>query len=58
MFDYQVAKLDTGSDLPYRMAVHPGGDGLICSFPNSCRSFSFKLFHFFILDNTFIYQFL
>lgn len=48
MFDYQVAKLDTGSDLPYRMAVHPGGDGLICSFPNSCRSFSFKLFHFFI----------
>ncbi|KAI5353268.1 PREDICTED: SEC12 [Prunus dulcis] len=34
-----VAKLDTGSDLPYRMAVHPGGDGLICSFPNSCRWF-------------------
>ncbi|KAI3844059.1 hypothetical protein MKX03_007077 [Papaver bracteatum] len=27
------------SDLPYRMAVHPGGEGLICSFPNSCRYF-------------------
>ncbi|KAI3940323.1 hypothetical protein MKW98_024730 [Papaver atlanticum] len=34
-----VAKHETGSDLPYRMAVHPGGEGLICSFPNSCRLF-------------------
>ncbi|KAF7147415.1 hypothetical protein RHSIM_Rhsim03G0186000 [Rhododendron simsii] len=35
----QVAKLGTGSDLPYRMAVHPGGDGVICSLPKSCRCF-------------------
>ncbi|KAJ4840600.1 hypothetical protein Tsubulata_021435 [Turnera subulata] len=32
-----VAKRETGSDLPYRMVVHPGGDGLICAMPNSCR---------------------
>ncbi|GER39181.1 transducin/WD40 repeat-like superfamily protein [Striga asiatica] len=32
-----VAKLGTGSDLPYRIAVHPGGEGLICSFPKSCK---------------------
>ncbi|KAF7147648.1 hypothetical protein RHSIM_Rhsim03G0185500 [Rhododendron simsii] len=31
--------LGTGSDLPYRMAVHPGGDGVICSLPKSCRCF-------------------
>ncbi|GLT71558.1 hypothetical protein SLA2020_435680 [Shorea laevis] len=37
--DQPVAKLGTGSDLPYRMAVHPGGDGLVCSFPKSCRWF-------------------
>ncbi|KAK9106110.1 hypothetical protein Scep_022954 [Stephania cephalantha] len=34
-----VAKLGTGDDLPYRMAVHPGGQGLICSFSKSCRWF-------------------
>ncbi|KAG5558577.1 hypothetical protein RHGRI_008502 [Rhododendron griersonianum] len=37
--DQPVAKLGTGSDLPYRMAVHPGGDGVICSLPKSCRCF-------------------
>ncbi|XP_062171018.1 SEC12-like protein 2 [Alnus glutinosa] len=37
--DQPVAKLGTGSHLPYRMAVHPGGDGLVCSFPKSCRWF-------------------
>ncbi|KAJ7942996.1 SEC12-like protein 2 [Quillaja saponaria] len=37
--DQPVAKLETGSDLPYRMAVHPGGDGIICAMPNSCRWF-------------------
>ncbi|GMP93584.1 hypothetical protein CsSME_00043350 [Camellia sinensis var. sinensis] len=26
MFYMTVAKLGTGPDLPYRMAVHPGGD--------------------------------
>lgn len=34
---FKVAKLGTGADLPYRMAVHPGGEGLICSMPKSCR---------------------
>ncbi|KAL6505807.1 hypothetical protein OROHE_023186 [Orobanche hederae] len=34
-----VGILRTGSDLPYRIAVHPGGEGLICSFPKSCRWF-------------------
>ncbi|PIN02435.1 Prolactin regulatory element-binding protein/Protein transport protein SEC12p [Handroanthus impetiginosus] len=38
-----VAKLGTGSDLPYRIAVHPGGEGLICSFPKSCRWFEWDL---------------
>jgi hypothetical protein len=38
-FDFQVAKLDTASDLPYRMTVHPAGRGLICAFSESCRSF-------------------
>ncbi|GFQ08340.1 sec12-like protein 2, partial [Phtheirospermum japonicum] len=37
--DEPVAKLGTGSDLPYRTAVHPGGEGLICSFLKSCRWF-------------------
>lgn len=37
--DQPVAKLGTGADLPYRMAVHPGGEGLICSMPQSCRWF-------------------
>ena len=35
-----MGKLGTGSDLPYRMVVHPGGDGVICSLPKSCRYFS------------------
>nr|DAD32070.1 TPA_asm: hypothetical protein HUJ06_010921 [Nelumbo nucifera] len=34
-----VTKLNTGDDLPYRMAVHPGGEGVICSLPKSCRWF-------------------
>ncbi|KAK1568945.1 hypothetical protein Q3G72_030779 [Acer saccharum] len=37
--DQPVAKLGTGSDLPYRMAVQPGGDGIICALQNSCRFF-------------------
>ncbi|KAL3824260.1 hypothetical protein ACJIZ3_020289 [Penstemon smallii] len=39
--DQPVAKLGTGSDLPYRIAVHPGGKGIICSLPKSCRWFEF-----------------
>ncbi|XP_058069059.1 SEC12-like protein 2 isoform X2 [Magnolia sinica] len=38
-----VNKLGTGGDLPYRMAVHPGGEGLICSFPKSCRWFEWDI---------------
>ncbi|CAN1139621.1 SEC12-like protein 2 [Linum perenne] len=34
-----VAKLVLGSELPYRMALHPKGDGLICALQNSCRFF-------------------
>ncbi|KAK6784839.1 hypothetical protein RDI58_018294 [Solanum bulbocastanum] len=37
--DEPVARLGTGGDLPYRMAVHPGGEGLMCSLPKSCRWF-------------------
>ncbi|KAL0372713.1 UNVERIFIED_CONTAM: SEC12-like protein 2 [Sesamum calycinum] len=37
--DQPVAKHGTASDLPYRIAVHPGGEGVICSFPKSCRWF-------------------
>ncbi|KAJ0096096.1 hypothetical protein Patl1_15369 [Pistacia atlantica] len=35
--DQPVAKFITDSDLPYRMAVHPRGDGIICAMQNSCR---------------------
>ncbi|KAF2316780.1 hypothetical protein GH714_042121 [Hevea brasiliensis] len=35
-----AVKLGLGSDLPYRMAVHPGGEGLICALPKSCRFFN------------------
>ncbi|KAF9594929.1 hypothetical protein IFM89_035493 [Coptis chinensis] len=38
-----MSKLGTGADLPYRMAVHPGGDGVICSFPKSCRWFEWDV---------------
>ncbi|XP_044491672.1 SEC12-like protein 2 [Mangifera indica] len=34
-----VAKFKTGSDLPYRMAVHPRGDGIICAMQKGCRLF-------------------
>lgn len=40
--DEPVAKLVTGADLPYRMAVHPGGDRIICSLPKSCRQFEWE----------------
>lgn len=36
----QVGRLGTGSELPYRMALHPGGDGLICAMPKSCGYFA------------------
>ena len=50
----QVDKLGTKSELPYRMALHPGGDGVIFAMQNSCRYFDFhyscllKLFPFLV----------
>ncbi|KAK1313698.1 SEC12-like protein 2 [Acorus calamus] len=38
-----VHRLGTGDDVPYRLAVHPGGDGLICSFPKGCRWFEWDV---------------
>ncbi|RZC58186.1 hypothetical protein C5167_005485 [Papaver somniferum] len=38
-----VARHGTGDLLPYRMAVHPSGDGLICAFPESCRWFEWNV---------------
>ncbi|KAE8784004.1 SEC12-like protein 2 [Hordeum vulgare] len=32
-----VFRLGTEEEVPYRMAVHPRGDGVLCSFPNGCR---------------------
>ncbi|WJX50577.1 hypothetical protein P8452_36857 [Trifolium repens] len=39
--DPPVYKLGTNSELPYRMTVHPNGDGIICAMetPESCRWF-------------------
>ncbi|KAL9453401.1 hypothetical protein AB3S75_009077 [Citrus x aurantiifolia] len=37
--DQPVAELRTDSDLPYRMAIHPHSDGIICALQNSCRLF-------------------
>ncbi|XVF02848.1 hypothetical protein REPUB_Repub04eG0209800 [Reevesia pubescens] len=40
--DQPVVKHETGSDLPYRMTVHPHGDGIICAMQQSCRLFEWK----------------
>ncbi|KAK7362559.1 hypothetical protein VNO77_04675 [Canavalia gladiata] len=39
--DQPVCKVGTDSELPYRMALHPKGDGLICAMetPKICRWF-------------------
>ncbi|CDP00781.1 unnamed protein product [Coffea canephora] len=42
--DRPVARLATGEDLPYRIAVHPGGEGVICSLPKSCRLYEWAAF--------------
>ncbi|XP_010483182.1 PREDICTED: SEC12-like protein 2 [Camelina sativa] len=34
-----LGRLVLGTDLPYRMAVHPREGGLICALQNSCRLF-------------------
>ncbi|VAI80045.1 unnamed protein product [Triticum turgidum subsp. durum] len=33
----RVFRLGTEEQVPYRMAVHPRGDGVLCAFPNGCR---------------------
>ncbi|KAG6476708.1 SEC12-like protein 2 [Zingiber officinale] len=38
-----VCRLGTDMDAPYRMAVHPGGDGVVCSFTKSCRWFEWDI---------------
>ncbi|KNA07624.1 hypothetical protein SOVF_170150 [Spinacia oleracea] len=38
-----VSRVGTANELPYRIAVHPRGDGLICSFPSSCRWFDWDV---------------
>ncbi|XP_054793608.1 SEC12-like protein 2 [Prosopis cineraria] len=40
--DQPVGRLGTDSELPYRMALHPRGDGLICAMPKSCRWFEWN----------------
>lgn len=37
-----ICRLETGEELPYRMAMHPGGDGFICAFLKSCRWFDWE----------------
>ncbi|CAM0873966.1 unnamed protein product [Alopecurus aequalis] len=32
-----VFRLGTGERVPYRMSVHPRGDGVLIAFPNGCR---------------------
>nr|VDD25712.1 unnamed protein product [Brassica oleracea] len=34
-----LGRIVLGTDLPYRMAVHPRGGGLVCALPNSCKRF-------------------
>ncbi|KAL5204192.1 hypothetical protein ABZP36_009063 [Zizania latifolia] len=37
-----VLRLGTEEQVPYRMAVHPRGDGVLCAFPNGCRLFRWE----------------
>ncbi|CAN8266933.1 unnamed protein product [Cochlearia groenlandica] len=37
-----VSKLRVGTDLPYRMSVHPRGGGLVSALPNSCKLFDWE----------------
>ncbi|PWZ27080.1 SEC12-like protein 2 [Zea mays] len=32
-----VVEVNSEEEVPYRMAVHPRGDGVFCAFPNGCR---------------------
>ncbi|TVU30336.1 hypothetical protein EJB05_21951, partial [Eragrostis curvula] len=37
-----VLVVETKEQVPYRMAVHPRGDGVLVSFPNGCRLYQWK----------------
>ncbi|CAL4991596.1 unnamed protein product [Urochloa decumbens] len=37
-----VVEVRTGEEVPYRMAVHPRGDGVLCAFPNGCRLYRWE----------------
>ncbi|XP_006663044.1 SEC12-like protein 2 [Oryza brachyantha] len=37
-----VLRMGTEEQVPYRMAVHPRGDGVLCAFPNGCRLFRWE----------------
>lgn len=41
--DHPVQRVGTEGEVPYRMAMHPRGDGIVCSFPNSCRLFEWDI---------------
>ncbi|PKA59498.1 SEC12-like protein 2 [Apostasia shenzhenica] len=41
--DQPLHRLGTEGEIPYRMAMHPGGHGFICSFPKSCRWFQWDV---------------
>ncbi|GJN25672.1 hypothetical protein PR202_gb13530 [Eleusine coracana subsp. coracana] len=34
--------VETEDQVPYRMAVHPRGDGVLCAFPNGCRLYKWE----------------
>ncbi|CAD6256221.1 unnamed protein product [Miscanthus lutarioriparius] len=37
-----VVEVKTREEVPYRMAVHPRGDGVFCAFPNGCRLYRWE----------------
>ncbi|KAG2558724.1 SEC12-like protein 2 isoform X1 [Panicum virgatum] len=37
-----VVEVKTKEEVPYRMAVHPRGDGVLCAFPNGCRLYRWE----------------
>lgn len=39
----QVLRMGTEEQVPYRMGVHPRGDGVLCAFPNGCRLLSSRI---------------
>ncbi|KAK8971252.1 SEC12-like protein 2 [Platanthera guangdongensis] len=40
---HPVHRVGTEGEVPYRMAMHPCGDGIVCSFPKSCRLFEWDI---------------